>query len=176
MRVLEKLELLNNKGYIRFSENGIPRVKKYLEQSKGVVVGNIWTDIGFGATSNERIGYPTQKPEALMERIIRMASNEGDVVLDPFVGGGTTAAVADKLQRKWIGIDQSVQAIKVTQYRLDNQRDLMSQDFTVQLHKYDHDTLRNKDAFAFESWIIGQFGGTANAKKGGDLRDRRQAP
>jgi DNA modification methylase len=169
MGVLEKLELLYDKGYIRFSENGIPRVKKYLEQSKGVVVGNIWTDIGFGATSNERIGYPTQKPEALMERIIRMASNEGNVVLDPFVGGGTTVAVADKLQRKWIGIDQSVQAIKVTQYRLDNQRDLMSQDFTVQLHKYDHDTLRNKDAFAFESWVIGQFGGTANAKKGGDL-------
>ncbi|MBK8615470.1 MAG: hypothetical protein IPN85_18890 [Flavobacteriales bacterium] len=78
-----------------------------------------------------------------------MASNEGDVVMDPFVGGGTTVAVADKLQRKWIGIDQSVQAIKVTQYRLDNQRDLMSQDFTVQLHKYDYDTLRNKDAFAF---------------------------
>jgi DNA modification methylase len=169
MGVLEKLELLNDKGYIRFSENGIPRVKKYLEQSKGVVVGNIWTDIGFGATSNERIGYPTQKPEALMERIIRMASNEDDVVLDPFVGGGTTVAVADKLQRKWIGIDQSVQAIKVTQYRLDNQRDLMSQDFTVQLHKYDYDTLRNKDAFAFESWIIGQFGGTANTKQRSDF-------
>ncbi len=147
-----------------------PQLKRYLSEQKGNIVGNVWTDIDpVNSQADERIGYPTQKPEALMERIIRMASNEGDVVMDPFVGGGTTVAVADKLQRKWIGIDQSVQAIKVTQYRLDNQRDLMSQDFTVQLHKYDYDTLRNKDAFAFESWIIGQFGGTANTKQRSDL-------
>ena len=147
-----------------------PRLKKYLSEQKGNLLGNIWTDIDpVNSQAHERIGYPTQKPETLMERIIRMASNEGDVVLDPFVGGGTTVAVADKLQRRWIGIDQSVQAIKVTQFRMDNQRDLMSQDFTVQLHKYDYDTLRNKDAFAFESWIIGQFGGTANTKQRSDL-------
>ncbi|GEM_PF-222013 len=147
-----------------------PRLKRYLKEQKGTILGNTWMDINpVNSQATERIGYPTQKPEALMDRIIRMASNEGDVVMDPFVGGGTTVAVADKLQRRWIGIDQSVQAIKVTQYRLDNQRDLMSQDFTVQLHKYDYDTLRNKDAFAFESWIIGQFGGTANTKQRSDL-------
>ena len=68
--------------------------------------------------SKERIGYPTQKPEALLERIIKASSNEGDVVLDCFVGGGTTIAVANKLNREWIGIDQSVQAIELTKKRL----------------------------------------------------------
>ena len=98
-----------------------------------------------------------------------MASNEGDVVLDPFVGGGTTAVVAEKLGRQWIGIDQSVQAIKVSELRLDKQSDLFSAPFSVQLHKYDYDTLRNKDPYEFEQWIIQQFGGTCNAKQHGDF-------
>jgi len=98
-----------------------------------------------------------------------MASSEGDTVLDPFVGGGTTAAVADKLNRCWIGIDQSVQAIKVTEMRLQNQQDLFSKPFVLQLHKYDYDTLLFKDAFEFESWIVVQYGGTANTKQLGDL-------
>jgi hypothetical protein len=97
-----------------------------------------------------------------------MASNEGDTVLDPFVGGGTAVAVADRLKRNWIGIDQSVQAVKVTELRLDKQRDLFSEPFAVQLHKYDYDTLRYKDAFEFESFIITQFGGAPQNKKGGD--------
>jgi site-specific DNA-methyltransferase (adenine-specific) len=110
---------------------------------------------------------------ALLERIIKCASNEGDLVLDPFMGGGTTIAVADKLNRKWIGIDQSVQAaVKVTELRLHQQTDLFTSiyanSYTLQLHKYDYDTLRNKDAFEFESWIIGQFKGTPRSKKGGD--------
>jgi len=79
-----------------------------------------WNDIPSGGqmSRNERIGYPTQKPEALMERIIKSSSNENDTVLDPFLGGGTTVVVADKLNRNWIGIDQSVQAVKVSQDRL----------------------------------------------------------
>ena len=117
----------------------------------------------------ESIGYPTQKPEKLLERIIEMSSNEGDTILDPFVGGGTTVAVADKLNRKWIGIDQSVQAVKVTELRLDKQRGLFSSPFTVQLHKYDYDTLRHGDAFEFESWIVQQFGGFANKIQRGDF-------
>ena len=120
----------------------------------------------------ESIGYPTQKPEALLERIIKMASNEGDVVLDPFVGGGTTVAVADKLKRQWIGIDQSVQAVKVTELRLQKQTDLFTSiyanSYSLQLHKYDYDTLRNSNAFEFETWIIHQFGGVPQNKKGGD--------
>jgi DNA modification methylase len=169
MTVFEKLDLLYENNFIVFSQNGVPRVKRYLEYSKGTILGNIWTDISFHSQAAERIGYPTQKPEALMERIIKMASNEGDVVLDPFVGGGTTIAVADRLNRKWIGIDQSVQAVKVTELRLQKQADLFTAPYTVQLHKYDYDTLRNQNAFEFESWIVQQFGGTANARQRGDL-------
>ncbi|WP_051203378.1 DNA-methyltransferase [Hugenholtzia roseola] len=121
------------------------------------------------ADKKERIGYPTQKPEAILERVINLASNEGDTILDCFVGGGTTVAVADKLNRNWVGIDQSVQAIKVTEFRLNKQQSLFSRPFTVQLHKYDYDTLRYKDAFEFETWIVGQFDGISNAKQRGDL-------
>jgi hypothetical protein len=85
------------------------------------------------------------------------------------MGGGTTVAVAEQLNRKWIGIDQSVQAVKVTELRLDKQRMLFSAPFIVQLHKYDYDTLRYGDAFEFESWIIQQFGGVSNTKQRGDF-------
>jgi DNA modification methylase len=129
---------------------------------------DVWYIATINGMSKERIGYPTQKPEVLLERVIRASSNEGGIVLDPFVGGGTTVAVADKLNRKWIGIDQSVAAVKVTELRLDNQRDLFSSPFTIQLHKYDYDTLRYKNAFEFESWIIQQYGGVPQNKKGGD--------
>jgi hypothetical protein len=98
-----------------------------------------------------------------------MASNEGDVVLDPFVGGGTTVAVADRLKRQWIGIDQSVQAVKVTEMRLIQQRDLFSQPFETQLLKYDYETLRFQDAFEFETFIVTQFGGIPNVRQRGDL-------
>jgi len=137
--------------------------------NKGKIPTDVWEISVIHAMSPERIGYPTQKPEALLERIIKASSNEGDIVLDPFVGGGTTVAVADKLNRKWIGIDQSVQAVKVTEMRLQKQQDLFSNSFSVQLHKYDYDTLRNANAFEFENWIIGQFGGTSNTKQRNDL-------
>ncbi|MEZ5671990.1 MAG: DNA methyltransferase [Thiotrichaceae bacterium] len=147
-----------------------PRLKRYLDEQQGEILGNIWTDInGIQARSKECIGYPTQKPEVLLERIVTMASNENDVILDPFVGGGTTVVVADKLKRNWIGIDQSVQAVKVSEMRLQKQQDLFSKPFVVQLHKYDYDTLRYQDAFQFESWIIQQVGGTANLKQRNDL-------
>ena len=116
----------------------------------------------------ERIGYPTQKPEKLLERIILASSNEYEIVFDPFVGGGTTLAVAEKLKRSWIGIDQSVQAIKVTEMRIQNNVNLFSLPMTVKLHKYDYDTLRYKEAFEFESWIIQQFGGEPNSKQRSD--------
>jgi hypothetical protein len=98
-----------------------------------------------------------------------MASNEGDIVLDPFLGGGTTIAVADRLNRQWIGIDQSPMAVKVTEFRLQKQTDLFTAPYTVQLYKYDYDTLRYKDAFEFENWIVQQFGGTGNVKQRGDF-------
>ncbi|MFM7858800.1 MAG: DNA methyltransferase [Flammeovirgaceae bacterium] len=166
----ERLQELKRENRIVPGKGKILRFKDYLKDKKGVPVNDMWIDIQpVNPVAKERIGYPTQKPEALLKRIIEAASNEGDVVLDPFVGGGTTIAVAYKLQRQWIGIDQSVQAIKVTEFRLNNQQDLFSKPFIVQLHKYDYDTLRYKDAFEFESWIVSQFGGTTNTKQRGDL-------
>ena len=133
--------LEENPNLIYWTETGRPRYKIYEDTYEGKKISNLWNDIlPISSNSKERIGYPTQKPEALLERIIKCATNEGDTVLDCFVGGGTTVAVADKLNRNWIGIDQSVQAIKVTEFRLNKQQALFSKPFTVQLHKYDYDT------------------------------------
>jgi DNA modification methylase len=125
--------------------------------------------------SKERIGYPTQKPEALLENIIKSSSNKGDIVLDPFMGGGTTIVAAEKLGRQWIGIDQSVQAVKVTEFRLEKQygaleeqESLFAAPYIVQLHKYDEEKLFNENPFKFETWVIQQFGGIPQNKKGGD--------
>jgi len=170
MMNLEKLEELDRLNKIYFSKNGKPRRKNFLDDYAGAEVDNIWTDIQpIGQVQSETIGYPTQKPEALLERIIKCASNESSTVLDPFMGGGTTIAVADRLNRKWIGIDQSVRAVKVTELRLSRRRELLSAPFTVQLHKYDYDTLRHGNAFEFEIWIVQQFGGLANTKQRSDF-------
>jgi len=153
-----------------YTSNGGIRLKRYLEELQGLPCQTIWTDINpVNSQAKEKVGYPTQKPEALLERIIKCASKEGDIVLDPFVGGGTTIAVSDRLNRQWIGIDQSPMAVKVTEFRLQKQTDLFTAPYTVQLYKYDYDTLRYKDAFEFESWIVQQFGGTGNIKQRGDL-------
>jgi DNA modification methylase len=82
-------------------------------------MGNVWTDIDpINSRAAERLGYPTQKPEALLERIITASSNEGDVVLDPFCGCGTAIAVAQRLKRNWIGIDITHLAIGLIKSRL----------------------------------------------------------
>jgi len=169
----EMTDRYNNGLIIQKNRGTVPMQKKYLDESKGLPVQSLWDDIqALGPTNKERIGYPTQKPEALMERIICMASNEGDVVLDPFMGGGTTMAAADRLNRRWIGIDQSSMAVKVTDFRLQKQTQQLNlfnnSSYKVELHKYDYNTLRNKDAFEFESWIIQRYGGVPQDKKGGD--------
>jgi len=120
MMVKEKLEVFDSENRIYWSETGKPYRKYFLDEYEGQELTNIWDDITI-AQGKERIGYPTQKPEALLERIIQCASNEGDVILDPFMGGGTTIAVAERLKRKWIGIDQSVTAVKVSEQRLRQQ-------------------------------------------------------
>ena len=167
----ERYNQLKEEGKLRHSQNAkFPEFKQYIHELKGIPIDNIWSDIDMiNSQSLERIGYPTQKPEALLERIIKSTTNEGDVILDPFMGGGTTVAVADRLNRQWIGIDQSPMAVKVTEFRLQKQTDLFTAPYTVQLYKYDYDTLRYKDAFEFENWIVQQFGGTANVKQRGDL-------
>jgi DNA modification methylase len=165
----DKLNEYDKQGLVYYPPKGVtPQLKYYLAQSPCVPLNEVWDDI-LNVQTKESIGYPTQKPEALLERIINMASNEGDTVLDPFMGGGSTIAVADRLNRHWVGVDQSAMAVKVTELRLQKQADLFSSPYTVQLHKYDYDTLRYKDAFQFESWIVQQFGGTPNARQRGDM-------
>lgn len=165
-----KVEEKTGRRYFTRGDSG-----KICYADEGVPCDDVWTFVrekefrALNSMANERIGYPTQKPEKLLERIIKASSNEGDVVLDPFVGGGTTVVVADKLKRNWIGIDQSVQAIKVSEFRLNKQQGLYSAPFVVQLHKYDYDTLRYKDAFQFEAWIVDRFGGISNLKQRGDF-------
>ena len=169
---IETMQQWDKEGLICFpkTKKGRLRIKRYLSNSKGTLLGDVWTDImNVQGASKERIGYPTQKPEALLQRIIEMASNEGDLVLDPFVGGGTTVVVADKLKRKWIGIDQSVAAIRVSDLRLKNQQDLYSQPYDLQLRTYNAHELRNMNPFEFETFIIKEFGGVPNPKQRNDF-------
>ena len=113
--------LKKNPDLIYWTENGRPRYKRYADEYKGRKIGNLWNDIQ-ALTSNqtERVAfnYPTQKPESLLERIIKMASNEGDLVVDIFAGSGTTGAVSEKLNRRWIVSDSSLIAIHTAKKRL----------------------------------------------------------
>ena len=100
---------------------GVPRLKRYLDEFEGVPLQDVWSDVRvIHNRSRERVGYPTQKPEALLERIVKASSNPGDIVLDAFAGSGTALAVADKLGRRWIGIDCGKLAVYTIQKRLLN--------------------------------------------------------
>jgi len=120
----ERLEKLISEGRVRFPEtpNAHPRIKHYLHEGKGVQPDNVWTDIvPINSQAKEDTSFPTQKPEKLLERIILASSNEGDLVADFFPGSGTTLAVAEKLNRRWIGSDFSKVAIQIIRNRLVNQ-------------------------------------------------------
>jgi site-specific DNA-methyltransferase (adenine-specific) len=121
---LEQLEKWYAEGRILLKKDGAPRLdglKVYLDELPGKQVPSIWNDIPrIGNTSKERLGYPTQKPESLLERIIKASSNEGDIVLDAFAGCGTTITTAQRLNRRWIGIDITHIAITVIKNRLKN--------------------------------------------------------
>jgi DNA modification methylase len=117
----DKLEEYHRQGLIVFpeKEGGIPRLKYYLEGNKGVVVSDLWDDISLiSSSSNESLSYPTQKPELLLERIVKASSNHGDLVMDIFGGSGTTAAVAEKQGRRWITGDLGRFAIHTIRKRL----------------------------------------------------------
>ena len=105
---------------VQTSPGNVPRYKRYLDEQKGKTLNNIWVDIpNLTARSKERIGYPTQKPLALLERIIRASSNLGDMVLDPFCGCATTCVAAERLQRRWIGVDLSHKSFELVKSRLE---------------------------------------------------------
>lgn len=117
------------RGLIVFSKTGTPQVKRYLDEVQGEAISDIWNDVNpIGSVSSERGDYPTQKPEALLERIIKASSNEGDLIADFFQGSGTTLAVAEKLGRKWIGSDLGKFAIHTARKRMIGvQRELKKQ-------------------------------------------------
>ena len=114
----ENMDKMLAAGRIIFRRTGMPVYKRYLDEQPGVPLQDIWTDIRLHAGSAERLGYPTQKPQALLERLISASSNRGDVVLDPFCGCGTALVAAQKLGRQWIGIDITYLAIAVMRARL----------------------------------------------------------
>lgn len=116
---IEKLEALDSEGYIYWPSKGtVPRLKQYLDKMPGMPIQSMWDDILLSSNSSERLNYPTQKPEALLERIIKASSNEGDIVFDCFMGSGTTQAVATKLGRRFIGADINLGAVQITTKRL----------------------------------------------------------
>ncbi len=173
----ERMRELEKDNRLYFTKNTI-REKYYLSERslKGKQLSNIWTDIGI-ATINESLGYPTQKPKALLERIIKASSNEGDIVLDAFCGCGTSIDAAEGLHRKWIGIDISPIAISLIKRRLkDSYKDSLSK-FEVRGVPEDEPSairLWNENPFAFQDWWLTEFEvfstteGTKGADKGID--------
>ncbi len=116
---LETMKRLDREGRVFFTRNRIPRMKRYLDEAKGQPLSDVWTDVNpVVSWAPEKLGYDTQKPEALLERIIKSSSDEGSIVLDCFAGSGTTAAVAEKLNRRWIAVDIGRFAIHTTRKRL----------------------------------------------------------
>ncbi|MFO1081852.1 MAG: site-specific DNA-methyltransferase [Reyranellaceae bacterium] len=166
----EQLEEWYAEGRILLKKDGTPRLdglKVYLDETKGKQIGTVWTDIDrISNTAAERLGYPTQKPEALLERIVTAGSNEGDLVLDPFCGCGTTVHAAQKLNRPWIGIDITHLAIGLIERRL---REAFP-GAVFEVHGVPNDfagarDLAVRDKHEFQKWITGTIG--AQPYKGG---------
>jgi DNA modification methylase len=115
----DKMEEFDRQGRLVYTQSGMPEYKRYLDEMPGRPIQDVWDDISpINSQAVERLGYPTQKPEALLKRILKASSNQDDLVLDCFVGSGTTAAVAEKLGRRWIACDLGRFAIHTTRKRL----------------------------------------------------------
>ena len=157
--VQEKLEEYEKQGLTVFSKNGIPNLKYYLEESPGTPLNDNWHDIPLiPASSRESLGYPTQKPAALLERIINASTNEGDTVLDPFCGCGTSIHAAEKLNRKWMGIDITHLSTSLLKYRLKDAFDLTERkDYDVIGEPEDlaeAQMLAQEDRYQFQWWVL----------------------
>ena len=165
---LETMAKLDEQGRIWYPASKLkrPQLKRYLDEQAGSVVGNVWTDISpINSQAAERLGYPTQKPESLLERILRASSNPGDVVLDPFCGCGTTIAVADRLDRRWLGVDISPTAIEIMRRRL-----LKQGCSPVIGNAVDSVAgLKALKPFEFQNWIINAVNGTHSPRTVGDM-------
>jgi DNA modification methylase len=155
----------------------VPRFKRYLDEQQGRPVDTIWTDIPpINSQSDERLGYPTQKPVALLERIIKASSNENDIVLDAFCGCGTALVAAQNLKRQWIGIDVSPTACRVMAKRLRDVCGLKEDEalwkigrgFVVRDLPWSEEKLRAIPPFEFENWAVIALGGIPNKVQVGD--------
>lgn len=171
---LERMQKYDRENRLHFpaSPTGALRLKMYLDESAGIRLQNLWDDIpAIGSQAAERLGYPTQKPEALLDRIIASSTDEGDVVLDPFCGCGTTIASAQRLSRRWIGIDITHLAINLIRTRLrDSYGDdakfvVIGEPTTVE----DAEELAKTDQYQFQWWALGLVGARpVEQKKGAD--------
>ncbi|SKI02278.1 site-specific DNA-methyltransferase [Mycobacteroides abscessus] len=166
---------LDEAGRLYYSRNGLPRKINYLDEMPGMQAQDIWTDIRLGSNAAERLGYQTQKPIALLERILRTSTNEGDVVLDPFCGCGTTVDAAQRLNRKWIGIDIAYFAVDLIIKRLRktyaDATPPIETTFDVTGIPKDLNGARKlfeKNHFEFERWAVTLIGARPKAKPGGD--------
>jgi site-specific DNA-methyltransferase (adenine-specific) len=170
----DRMEQANASGIIVQSHPGsVPRLKRYLDEQEGNAVSDIWVDISpIGAQATERMGYPTQKPQALLERIIQASSNEGDVVLDPFCGCGTAVAAAQKLNRQWVGIDITYLSIDLIAGRLRKTGLTEGKDFVIKGAPADvlgADQLAARAPFQFQYWALSRIpGAMPSDRKTGD--------
>lgn len=175
----ENMNRLHQEGLIVQTKPGsVPRLKRYLDEGKGVALGSVWDDIGpVQGAAAERIGYPTQKPLKLLERIIEISSQEGDVVLDAFCGCGTALVAAQSMGRQWIGIDVSPTACRVMAKRLRDACGLNESETLWKAHRgfvvrdlpWTEDRLRKLPPFEFENWAVVAVGGLPNSTKVGDM-------
>ncbi len=176
--IQEKLDALDQAGRVYWpgKKGGSPRLKYYADELHGQPISDVWADIPpISGKTAEKLGYPTQKPEALLERIIGASSNPGDVVLDPFCGCGTTVAAAQKLNRRWIGIDITHLAINLIKVRL---KDAFGRKMDSLYHTVGEPTdlqgardLAARDKYQFQYWTLGLIGARPNVrheKKGAD--------
>ena len=172
---IDRLDELDAEGRIYWPKRGtMPQYKRYRDELKGKAVADWWEDIRrINPVGRERLGYPTQKPEALLERIILASSNEGAVVLDPFCGCGTAIAAAQKLGRRWIGIDITHLAINLIRHRL---QDAFGPDIAQTYEVIgepkalpDAQALAQQDPYQFQWWALGKVGARPlEQKKGAD--------
>ena len=160
---LEKMKKLDTEGRLHFpaKPGGRLRLKLFADEHPGIKLQNLWDDIGvIGAQAQERLGFPTQKPLALLERIISASSSRGDVVLDPFCGCGTTIHAAQKLDRQWIGIDITYLAINLIKRRL---KDAFGEEIEFEEKGQPTDfesakRLAELDKFQFQHWALSLIG------------------
>ncbi len=172
----ETMQRLDEEGRIWYPDSTTkrPQLKRYLDEMQGPVMGCVWMDIPpLNSQAAERLGYPTQKPEALLERIIQASSNEGDVVLDPFCGCGTAIAAAQKLNRCWLGIDITCLAVSLIKHRLHSAfgDDIkkMYQVIGEPTAVSDAASLAADDPYQFQWWALGLVNARpAEGKKGAD--------